>query len=93
MPIAGTRPFLQAIVVQNLSPNTAGETDVGTVSVIVAGPANTLAALTSDQVVVSVDAANRGTGTYPTDVVVRVPAGVTVQTVQPTRVTLTIRTR
>src|SRR5205823_2779429 len=61
VPIAGTRPFLQAIVVQNLAPNTAGDTDVGTISVVVAGPANTLAVLTTDQVVVSVDAANRAT--------------------------------
>jgi hypothetical protein len=40
-----------------------------------------------------VDAAGRGPGTYAVDVTVRVPAGVTAQSVQPTRVMLTIRAR
>jgi len=40
-----------------------------------------------------VDATGKGAGTYPVDVLVRTPPGTTAQTVQPTRVTLTIRTR
>jgi len=61
--------------------------------VLVAGPVPTLASLPPGQVVASVDAAGRGPGTYIVDVAVRVPSNVSVQTVQPTRVTLTIRSR
>jgi hypothetical protein len=53
----------------------------------------TLAGLPPEQVVASIDADGRGPGTYTFDVAVRVPSGVSVQTVQPTRVTLTIRPR
>lgn len=93
VPLAGTRPFYEAIVITNLAPNTTGETDAGSVTVVVSGAANTLAALTNDQVVVSLDAGARSAGVYPVDVSVRVPQGVTVQSVQPTRVTLTIKAR
>lgn len=93
VPLAGTRPFYQAIVISNLAPNTTAETEPGSVTVVLAGAANTLAALTADQVVVSLDAASRSPGVYPIDVSLRVPQGVTVQSVQPTRVTLTIKPR
>jgi hypothetical protein len=53
----------------------------------------TLSSLPPEQVLASVDTAGRGPGIYTLDVVVRAPAGVTVQTVQPSRVTVTIRSR
>src|SRR5207247_1722173 len=61
--------------------------------VTVRGDASVLSAVTLPQVTASVDAAGKGPGAYPVDVTVRVPAGVTAQSVQPTRVMLTIRTR
>jgi hypothetical protein len=92
-PLAGTRTFSSAVQVTGLLSNQTAEVDVATVNVLVAGPVPTLAALGPEQVVAIVDSGGRSTGTYTLDVAVRVPTGVTVQTVQPTRVTLTIRTR
>jgi YbbR domain-containing protein len=92
-PLAGTRAFSSAIVVTGLLPNQAAELDVTNVGVLVAGPVPTLASMAAGQVMASVDAAGRGPGTYTVDVAVRVPTNVSVQTVQPTRVTLTIRPR
>jgi YbbR domain-containing protein len=92
-PLAGTRAFSSAIVVTGLLANQTGELDVTSVSVLAAGPVPTLANMPPTEVVASVDAAGRGPGTYIVDVAVRVPAGVSVQTIQPTRVTLTIRSR
>jgi len=91
--LAGTRAFNSAVVVTGLAANQTAELEVTSVSVLVAGPVPTLAALPAEQVVVSVDAGGRGPGTYTLDVAVRVPSGVSVQTVQPARVTLTIRSR
>jgi YbbR domain-containing protein len=93
-PLTGSRPFpVVAVQAINLANGLVAETDPPTVSLVVAGPMPQLAALGAGQVIVTVDAAGKGPGTYPTDVVVRLPSGVTAQTVQPTRVTLTIRTR
>lgn len=91
--LTGTRVFNSAIVVTGLTANQAADLDITNVGVLVAGPVPTLAALPAAQVVATVDAAGRGPGTYAVDVAIRVPSGVSVQTVQPTRVTLTIRTR
>jgi YbbR domain-containing protein len=92
-PLAGTRTFSSAVQVTGLLSNQTAEVDVATVNVLVAGPVPTLAALGPEQVVAIVDSGGRGTGSYTLDVAVRVPTGVTVRTVQPTRVTLTIRPR
>jgi YbbR domain-containing protein len=92
-PLAGTRVFSAAIVVAGLTANQTAEIDQTNVLVLLAGPVPTLAAIPAGQVTASVDAAGRGPGTYAVDVAVRVPGGVTVQTVQPTRVNLTIRAR
>jgi YbbR domain-containing protein len=92
-PLAGTRVFSSAIVVTGLLSNQTAELEITSVGVLVAGPVPTLASMAAGQVVASVDAAGRGPGTYTVDVAVRVPANVSVQTVQPTRVTLTIRPR
>ena len=91
--LAGTRVFSSAIVVTGLPANHTAELDIASAGVLVAGPVPTLANLPPAQVVASVDAAGRGPGTYTVDVAIGVPAGVTVQTVQPTRVTLTIKPR
>ena len=92
-PLAGTRVFNSAIVVTGLSANQTAELDLTNVGVLVAGPVPTLANLPPEQVIASVDAGGRGPGSYTVDVAVRVPSGVSVQTVQPARVTLTIRAR
>src|SRR6267142_1550130 len=86
VPLAGTRPFLEAVQIQNVGSSFVAETDVGSVTVTVAGPAPALTAMTVDQVVVTVDASGKGPGTYTVDAVVRVPTGVTAQSVQPQRV-------
>jgi len=93
VPLAGTRPFFTAVQIQNLGPNVEGSIDPGSVTVVLAGQAPTLAALSTDQVSASIDAAGRGPGQYTVDVALRLPQGVTLQSVQPTRVTLTIKAR
>jgi hypothetical protein len=69
------------------------EFDPPSVSIVVSGPVPALSGITAGQVVATVDTAGRGLGSYPVDVVVRTPGGTTAQSVQPTRVTLTIRAR
>jgi YbbR domain-containing protein len=91
--LTGTRVFNSAVVVSGLAANQTAELDPTNVGVLVAGPVPTLANLPPEQVVASVDVTGRGPGTYTLDVAVRVPAGLTVQTVQPVRVTVTIRAR
>jgi YbbR domain-containing protein len=91
--LSGTRLFSSAVVVTGLSANQTADLDTTTVAVLIAGAVPALAALPPEQVVASVDTGGRGPGTYTLDVSVRVPAGVSVQTVQPTRVTVTIRAR
>jgi len=93
VPLSGTRPFFAGVQVQNLAPNTTADLDIPTVIVTIAGPAPTLAGLSNDQVTATVDAANRAPGTYTVDVAVKIPAGTSVQSVQPTRVTLTIKAK
>ncbi len=90
--LSGTRPFpLVAIQVANLGPGLAAELDRGTVDVLLAGSVPTLNGLGTDAVGAFVDASGKGPGTYPIDVSLRTPAGTTVQSLQPARVTLTIR--
>lgn len=93
VPLAGTRPFYTALQVINLGAGLDASTDPGSVTVIVAGPANILATLPAEQVIASVDASGRGAGTYTIDVAIKLPSGITLQSVQPTRVTVTIRSR
>lgn len=90
--LSGTRPFpTVAVTAANLDPRLVAEVDPPTVSVVLAGPLPALAGL--EGLIATVDAAGKGPGNYQVDVVVRAPPGDTVQTVQPTRATLTIRTR
>jgi len=93
-PLAGTRPFpVVAVQATGLGSGFVAEFDSPTISLVVAGPVPALSGITPGQVVATVDATGKGPGTYPVDVVVRTPPGTTAQSVQPTRVTLTIRTR
>src|SRR5882762_5191693 len=93
-PLTGSRPFpVIAVQAAGLGSGFVAEFDSPTVSVVVAGPVPALSGITTGQVVATVDATGKGPGTFPVDVVVRTPAGTTAQSVQPTRVTLTIRTR
>lgn len=89
--LAGTRPFYLGVQVTNLGPGLVADVEPGVVTITVAGPVPALEALTTDQVTASVDASGKTAGTYTADVVVRVPAAVSAQSVQPQRVTLTIR--
>lgn len=91
--LTGTRVFSTAVLVSNLAANLTADLDVTNVGVLVAGTVPTLAGLAAEQVVATVDASGRGPGTYTLDVAVRVPTGVSVQTIQPLRVAVTIRAR
>jgi YbbR domain-containing protein len=94
IPLSGTRPFpVVAVQVTGIGTGLAGDTDATTVSVVVAGPSATLATLGITDVTATVDAAGKGPGTYPADVVLKVPPGVTVISLQPARVTLTMRAK
>src|SRR5712692_1243513 len=91
-PLAGSRPFpVVAVQATGLGSGFVAEFDSPTISVVVAGPVPALSGIAPGQVVATVDATGKGPGTYSVDVVVRTPAGTTAQSVQPTRVTLTIR--
>ena len=92
-PLTGTRVFNTAIVVTGLAANLTADLDQTNVGVLLSGPVPTLASLPPEQVVASVDVTGRGPGTYMLDVAIRVPSGISVQTVQPARVTVTIRPR
>jgi YbbR domain-containing protein len=90
----GTRPFpVVAVQVANLASGFVAEVDPPTISLVVAGTVPALNALTAAEVAATVDAAGKGAGVYSLDVAIRVPAGVSAQSVQPTRVTITIRAR
>jgi YbbR domain-containing protein len=92
IPLSGTRPFpVVAVQVTGVAGGLIAETDATTVSVVVSGPSATLAALVATDVIATVDASGKGAGSYPADVVLKVPAGVTVVSLQPIRVTLTMR--
>ncbi len=94
VPLSGTRPFPQvAVTVTGVGPVLAADTDPRTVDVVLAGPVATLAALGPDAITASVDAAGKGSGSFPADVVLRLPAGVTAISLQPARVTLTMKPR
>ena len=92
--LSGTRPFpLVAVQVVGVGAGLVAEADPATVSVVVTGPAATLAALGADAVTASVDATGKGPGTFPADVVLKLPAGVTASSLQPIRVTVTMRSK
>jgi YbbR domain-containing protein len=93
-PLSGSRAFpVVAILATGLGSGFVAEFDPPTIGLVLAGPVPALSGITAGQVVATVDAAGKGPGTYPVEVVVRTPAGTTAQSVQPIRVTLTIRTR
>jgi YbbR domain-containing protein len=93
-PLTGTRSFpVVAVQAVNLASPLSAEFDPPSIGLLLAGPLPALSAVTLPQVSAVVDAAGRGPGTYAVDVTVRVPASVTAQSVQPSRVMLTIRTR
>lgn len=93
-PLIGSRSFpVVAVQATGLGSGFVAEFDTPTISIVVAGPVPALSGITAGQVVATVDATGKGPGTYPLDVIVRTPGGTTAQSVQPTRVTLTIRTR
>lgn len=92
--LTGTRPFpVVAVQVTGAGSGLVGETDPATVSVVVSGPTAILAAMGTSDVVATVDASGRTAGSAPADVLLRVPAGVTVASLQPSRVTLTMRAK
>ena len=92
--LSGTRPFpVVAVVATGVGAGLVGETDPSTVSVVISGPASTLATLGPNDVTATVDASGKGLGSYPADVVLKVPAGLTATSLQPIRVTLTMRSK
>lgn len=92
--LTGTRPFpLVAVQATGLAASHSAAIEPRTVDVVVAGQVPALTALTADQVSAAVDVTGRPPGTHELDVVVRVPQGVTIQSVQPVRVRVTITAR
>jgi YbbR domain-containing protein len=92
IPLSGTRPFpVVAVQVTGVAGGLVAETDPTTVSVVVSGASAALAALVATDVSATVDGSGKGAGSYTADVVLKVPAGVTVVSLQPIRVTLTMR--
>ena len=90
--LAGTRPFpLVAVQPVGLGTGLAATVSPATIDVTLAGTVPLLSILGADAVSASVDLSGRGPGTYTLDVVVRVPNGTAIQSVQPLRVAVTIR--
>ena len=94
IPLTGTRPFPSiAVTVTGAGPGLTGDTDPRTVDVVLAGPLATLAALGPEAITATVDATGRAIGSSPADVLLKLPAGVTATSLQPIRVTLTMRAK
>ncbi len=94
VPLTGTRPFpLVAVQPVGLAATQVAEIEPRTVDVTLAGTVPALTGITAEQVSAGVDVAGRPPGTYQLDVTVRGPQGVTIQGVQPARVTVTIKNR
>ena len=94
VPLTGTRPFPSvAVTVTGAGTGLTGDTDPRIVEVVLAGPLATLAALGPDAITATVDATGRGVGSGPADVVLKLPAGVTATSLQPIRVTLTMKAK
>lgn len=92
--LSGTRPFpLVGVQETGLAANQTASIEPRTIEVLVAGQVPTLTALAADQVIATVDLSGRGPGTHELEVAVRVPQGLTIQSVQPARVRVTITSR
>jgi YbbR domain-containing protein len=92
--LSGTRPFPQvAVTATGVGSGLAAETDPHSVDIVVAGPLAALAALGPDGITATVDATGKSAGSGPADVVLKLPAGVTLISMQPARVTLTMKPR
>lgn len=90
--LIGSRPFpVLAVQPLNTGPELAVSIEPGTASAVITGTVAAINALTVDAVTAVVDVSGRGPGTYTLEVTVRAPSGLTVQSVQPTRVTVTIK--
>ena len=90
--LVGTRPFpLVAVQPLNFAADLTASVDPGSVSVVLAGTVSFLNSLGNDAVSATVDLGGRGPGTYVLEVTLRAPSGVTVQSLQPARVAVTIR--
>lgn len=90
--LIGTRPFpLVAVQPVNVGTELGISIEPGSVAVVLSGTVPMLSSLGSDAVSAAVDVGGRGPGTYVLDVTLRAPSGVTVQSLQPSRVAVTIR--
>lgn len=90
--LAGTRPFpLVAIQPLSTGPELSVTIEPRTVAVVLSGTVPVLAALGAEAVTAAVDLGGRGPGTHVIDVIVRPPPGASIQSVQPARVAVTIR--
>lgn len=92
-PLTGTRAYSLAVAVASLPMGLAAEVETRAVEVVLAGPQTQLAAVTAEQLAVTIDVAGLGVGTHQVPVVVAAPAGLAVTSVQPPRATVTIRSR
>jgi YbbR domain-containing protein len=90
--LVGTRPFpLVAVRVVGLREGLTAETSPETTSVVLGGAVPTLSSLGAGSVVATVDVSGRGPGTYTLPVAIVPPGGTSVESLQPSQVTVTIR--
>jgi YbbR domain-containing protein len=90
-PAAGSRRTTLAVEVLNVAPGRVGRVSgSGSVDVIIEGPLPVLNATAVSELRATVDAAGAALGTLTLQVNVRTPEGVTVKSVQPATVTVTI---
>ncbi|MEX2031818.1 MAG: CdaR family protein, partial [Dehalococcoidia bacterium] len=89
--ITSTLRITTAVMVDGLGAGLDATLEPGNVTIVVEGPLPVLNALASGEIRASIDLAGRGAGVYSVAVEVTVPDGVTVVSVQPADVTVTIR--
>ena len=94
VPLTGSRPFPSvAIQVTGVGTGLVADLDQRPVELLLTGTVGALAGIAVEQVTATVDASGKGIGSYVVDVQVRVPQGAAIQTVQPTKVTLTVKAK
>ena len=89
-PAEGTLRTVLAVQPLNVAPGFRAEISPATVDVLISGALPALNTLRASDVRLTVDARDRGRGTYSLAVSATTPEGITVQSVQPTSVNVTI---
>ncbi len=88
--VEGSLRTTAAVVIEGLDANLSAQSTPGAVSVVLSGPLPVLNALTADDLRAVVDGSGRAVGVYNVPLEVTAPEGVTVESVQPANVNVTI---